>query len=90
MFLPIALKAINHLLSGEDWALKRLQVFNEACLQRPDRFPNGVRKIRIPKVVSLLPMENKEIFEYLREKNILPAGSSNDFMIEKELVLSSA
>lgn len=27
MLLPIALKAINHLLAGEDWALQRLQAF---------------------------------------------------------------
>jgi ubiquinone biosynthesis protein UbiJ len=27
MFLPLALKAINHLLSGEDWALQRLRPF---------------------------------------------------------------
>lgn len=27
MLLPITLKAINHLLSGEDWALHRLQAF---------------------------------------------------------------
>ena len=33
MFLPIALKAINHLLSGEDWALKRLQVFSGQSLR---------------------------------------------------------
>lgn len=27
MFLPLALKAINHVLAGEDWALRRLQPF---------------------------------------------------------------
>lgn len=33
MFLPLALKAINHLLSGEDWALLRLQPFAGQTLQ---------------------------------------------------------
>ena len=33
MFLPLALKAINHLLSGEDWALQRLRPFAGQMLQ---------------------------------------------------------
>lgn len=33
MFLPLAIKVINHLLSGEDWALLRLRAFAGQRLQ---------------------------------------------------------
>ena len=33
MLLPLALKAINHLLSGEEWALQRLRPFAGQMLQ---------------------------------------------------------
>ena len=33
MLLPIALRAINHVLKGEDWALKRLRAFSGQSLR---------------------------------------------------------
>lgn len=68
---------------------QRLEVFEKARQSNPERFPNGVRKIRIPKVVCLIPMEDEAIEEYLKEKE--PGKYfAEELKVVKELVLKIA
>lgn len=81
----------NQRHSGEEEAIlvQRLEVFENARKKNPERFPNGVRKIRIPKVVCLIPMKDHEIMEYLQDKD---QGKyfTEELKVLKELVLDIA
>lgn len=68
--------------------MKRLQVFENARTKNPERFPMGIRKISIPKVVCLIPMSDQEIIENLEEKH--GKYFAEEMKVVKELVLEIA
>lgn len=79
----------RHSGQEKDILMQRLEVFEKARQENPERFPNGVREIKIPKVVCLVPMEGHEIMEHLKEKE---QGKyfAEELKVVEELVLKIA
>ena len=80
----------RHMGQEEEILSNRLQVFHKGYLKHPERFSRGIRKIRIPKIVCLLPMEDEDIFEYLKESEYKLTDGVDGFRIAKELVVKIA
>lgn len=80
----------RHMGQEEEILSKRLQVFHKGYLKHPERFSRGIRKIKIPKIVCLLPMEDESIYAYLKENGHKITDTVDGFKIAKELVLKTA